>query len=233
MKTYKEIAGTPIARSQGFYIGLDLGQSRDYTALVILEKVWERGRADKQGRAVMPHYVRYAKRYQLGTPYPDIVRDAKENYLENPDLLYEEHFPGYGQYRAMPQLIIDATGVGAAIRDEFEKGGIRRPTLRPVIITGGLDENYEKGTYRVPKSRLLEKMQVDAQFGLLKIAGGMDLLETLKAELANVKPKMKPESAYLSYEEIREGVHDDLVLAAALAHWGAHRFRFHPPYMSF
>jgi hypothetical protein len=85
----------------------------------------------------------------------------------------------------------------------------------------------------VPKSRLLEKMQVDAQFGLLKIAGGMDLLETLKQELANVKPKMKPESAYLSYEEIREGVHDDLVLAAALAHWGAHRFRFHPPYMSF
>jgi hypothetical protein len=232
MKTYKETAGTPIARSQGFYIGLDLGQSRDYTTLIILEKVWERGRTDKQGRAVMLHYVRYAKRYPLGTLYPDIVQDAKENYLENPDLLYE-HFPGYGQYRAMPQLIIDATGVGAAIKDEFEKQGMRRPTLRPVIITGGVDENYEKGTYRVPKSRLLEKMQVDAQFGLLKIAGGMDLLETLKQELANVKPKMKPESAYLSYEEIREGVHDDLVLAAALAHWGAHRFRFHPPYMSF
>jgi hypothetical protein len=233
MKTHKEIAGTPVASSHGFYIGLDLGQSRDYTALVIVEKVWERGRADARGNAVLPHYLRYAKRYPLGTPYPFVVEDVKENYLNNEELFFEMYFPGYGQYREKPRLIIDATGVGAAIRDEFEKGGIRRPTLRPVIITGGLDENYEKGTYRVPKSRLLEKMQVDAQFGLLKIAEGMDLLETLKEELANVKPKMKPESAYLSYEEIREGVHDDLVLAAALAHWGAHRFRFYPPYMSF
>jgi hypothetical protein len=76
-------------------------------------------------------------------------------------------------------------------------------------------------------------MQVDAQFGLLKIAEGMELLETLKQELANVKPKRKPDTAYLSYEEIREGVHDDLVLAAALAHWGAHKFQFQPPYMTF
>lgn len=233
MKTYKEIAGTPIARSKGFYIGLDLGQSRDYTALVILEKVWERGRSDAKGRAILPHYVRYAKRYQLGTPYPDIVEDVKTTYLEAKDLIYEEYFPGYGRYRALPQLIIDATGVGAAIRDEFEKQGIRRPTLRAVIITGGLDEHFENGSYRVPKSRLLERMQVDAQFGMLKIAGGMDLLETLKQELANVRPKMKPESAYLSYEEIREGVHDDLVLASSLAHWGAHKFQFQPPVMSF
>jgi hypothetical protein len=122
--------------------------------------------------------------------------------------------------------------VGAAIRDEFQKLGVRSPTLRPVIITGGVDENFEKGNHRVPKSRLLERMQVDAHFGLLKIAGGMEELVTLKRELANLKPKMKPETAYLTYEEIRASEHDDLVLAAALAHWGAHKFNNHPQYMA-
>jgi hypothetical protein len=210
-KTYQVVSpGTPpVKEGKGFYIGLDLGQSRDYTALIILEKVWIRGKMDHRGRAVFEHHIREAFRFPLGTPYPDIVGAAK------------------------PYLLVDATGVGAAIRDEFQKLGVRSPTLRPVIITGGVDENFEKGSYRVPKSRLLERMQVDAQFGLLKIAGGMEELVTLKRELVNVKPKMKPETAYLSYEEIREGEHDDLVLAAALAHWGAHKFQSQPPVMKF
>jgi hypothetical protein len=234
-KTYRVAApgGAPVMEGKGFYIGLDIGQSRDYTALIVLEKVWIRGKADSRGRAMMEHHIREAYRYPLGTPYPDVVADVKETYLDNPALYFEEYFEGYGQLRSKPHLIVDATGVGAAIRDEFEKLGIRRPSLRPVIITGGLDENFENGSYRVPKSRLLEKMQVDAQFGQLKIAGGIELLETLKRELANIKPKMKPETAYLSYEEIRESEHDDLVLATALAHWGAHKFNNHPPYMKF
>jgi hypothetical protein len=234
-KTYWTIPGSGgvlEAEGKGFYVGLDIGQSRDYTAVIVLEKVWYRGRTDAKGRAYFEHHIRDAYRYPLGTPYPDMVRDVKETYLDNPSLCFEETFPGYGLFRARPHLMVDATGVGAAIRDEFEKLGIRRPTLRPVIITGGLDENFEKGSYRVPKSRLLEKMQVDAQFGQLKIAGGLDELETLKRELANVKPKMKLETAYLSYEEIREGEHDDLVLAASLAHWGAHKFDNYPAFMT-
>jgi hypothetical protein len=234
-KTYQVASpgGPPVREGKGFYIGLDLGQSRDYTALIILEKVWIRGKMDHRGRAVFEHHIREAFRFPLGTPYPDIVGAVKETYLDNPGLAYEESFPGYGLYRAKPYLLVDATGVGAAIRDEFQKLGVRSPTLRPVIITGGVDENFEKGSYRVPKSRLLERMQVDAQFGLLKIAGGMEELVTLKRELANVKPKMKPETTYLSYEEIREGEHDDLVLAASLAHWGAHKFQPRPPVMKF
>jgi hypothetical protein len=152
MKTHKEIAGTPVASSHGFYIGLDLGQSRDYTALVILEKVWERTRADARGNAVLAHYLRYAKRYPLGTPYPLVVEDVKENYLSNQELFFEMYFPGYGQYRDKPRLIIDATGVGAAIKDEFEKQGIRRPTLRPVIITGGLERTTRRAPTACPRA---------------------------------------------------------------------------------
>ncbi len=35
----------------------------------------------------------------------------------------------------------------------------------------------------------------------------------------------------LSY--FREGVHDNLVLASSLAHWGAHKFKFQPSVFSF
>jgi len=95
-----------------------------------------------------------------------------------------------------------------------------------------LDVRYEKGSYRIPKSRLLERMQVDGQYSQLRIAGGMKELSTLKKELANIKPKMRPESAYLSYEEIRESEHDDLVLAASMAHWGAHKFDYLPAWVA-
>jgi hypothetical protein len=51
--------------------------------------------------------------------------------------------------------------------------------------------------------------------------------------LANIRPKIRPNTAYLSYEEIREAEHDDLVLAASLTHWGAHKFKFQLPYLKF
>jgi hypothetical protein len=49
-----------------------------------------------------------------------------------------------------------------------------------VVITGGVDEDLENGRYYVPKSRLLERLQIDAQFGQLKISGGLETLDTLK-----------------------------------------------------
>src|SRR5215218_9688325 len=160
-KTYKtepnlsDPGSTVVAKSMGFYLGLDLGQSRDYSALVVLEKVWKRGHADTRGRALLQHFVRFVKRYPLGTSYPDVVADVKETFLGDRELYFEEIFEGYGLFRAKPYIVIDATGVGAAVRDEFIKLGITRPTLQSVIITGGLDERYEKGIHRVPKSRLL------------------------------------------------------------------------------
>jgi hypothetical protein len=211
-----------VAEGKGFYLGLDLGQSNDYSAIVILERVWEKGARE------LRHVIRDAYRYPLKTQYPDVVTDVMLMYLGNPQLFYEGYFEGFGQLRAAPKLIINNTGVGQAVADDFNKRGVRDTTLKRVTITGGLDERFEKGSYHVPKSRLFERLQVDAHAGQLKIAGGMELLETLKRELPNNRPKTRAETAYLSYEEIREGVHDDLVLAAALSHWGAHRFNFHP-----
>lgn len=220
--------GLILQEGKGFYLGLDLGQSVDYSALCVLERV-----ADfEDARTPVKHFVRHVKRWPLGTRYTDVTEDVVTNFVENEDLhigggelLEERESPGSGQAREKPLLVIDASGVGAAVRDELLRThGMNGHNLKAVIITGGLEENFEKGTYRVPKSRLLERMQVDAMYGMLKIAGGLDLLDTLKAELANIKPRIRADAKYLSYEEIREGTHDDMVLAAALAHWGARKF---------
>jgi hypothetical protein len=53
----------------------------------------------------------------------------------------------------------------------------------------------------------------------LKIAKELELAPILKKELLNFRVKVDPKTAHDSYEHWREGDHDDLVLATALACW--------------
>jgi hypothetical protein len=57
------------------------------------------------------------------------------------------------------------------------------------------------------------------QNGRLKVARELPLAETLKTELLNFRVKIDPKTAHDSYEHWREGDHDDLVLATAMACW--------------
>jgi hypothetical protein len=59
--------GSPIEKfgmKPHYYIGLDLGQARDYTALVVLERPVSSGGC---------YHLHYLQRFQLGTSYPAIV----------------------------------------------------------------------------------------------------------------------------------------------------------------
>jgi hypothetical protein len=53
-----------------FYVGLDLGQAQDPTAICVVEKTEETDKA--------PLHVRHLERPELGTYYPDIVERVKE-----------------------------------------------------------------------------------------------------------------------------------------------------------
>jgi hypothetical protein len=87
--------------------------------------------------------------------------------------------------------------------------------IRTVMITDGNFENYESGHYCVPKRDLITGLQVILQRGGLKIAEGMGELKELLAAM-QVKIDLKGNEQYGSW---REGEHDDLVLAVALACW--------------
>jgi hypothetical protein len=201
-----------------FYVGLDLGQSADYTALAVIE-------ADKpNGEGVQELQLRHLERYPLRTPYPEIA-DGVARLVRDPALTVttERHF---GQVRRRrPELVVDNTGVGVAVTDLLRERGL---TFRPVTITGGdvarASETQEKGRhYRVPKRDLVAALEVPFHTGTLKVAEGLVLWPTLREELLSFKRKIDLRTAHDSYEHWRESDHDDLVLACALACWWARR----------
>lgn len=178
-----------------FYIGLDLGQSQDYTAIAIIEKIGEAPES--------VYHARHLERVPLGTPYPAIVERVKKLY-DNPDLNH-------------PKLIIDKSGVGAAVCDLFSLANIYHER---VTIIGGDKEANEGHEWRVPKRDLVSAVKVTLQTDRLKIADKLPEKHIIIQELGAFQVKIT-DSANDIYAA-REGVHDDLVLAVALAVWWAH-----------
>ncbi len=185
-------------------MGLDLGQSSDYTAIAIVEAV---------GTDL---HLRHLERYPLRTPYPEIA-DGVAHLVRDPLLAKLQ--------KRRPELIVDETGVGKAVVDMFRE---RRLHFRPVTITGGdaVREGAikERGrSYRVPKRDLVGALEVPFHNGTLKVAGDLVLWPTLRQELLTFRRKVSLQTGHDSYEHWRESAHDDLVLACALACWWARR----------
>lgn len=141
--------------------------------------------------------------------------------MRNPALhteVYDYHNMRTVKYPA--ELVVDATGVGRPVVDMLRKENL---SFSSVLITGGDVEHREHGFYRVPKRNLVSAVQVALQSGHLKIAEELTLAETLRKELLNFRIKVNISTAHDSYEAWREGDHDDLVLATALACWRARK----------
>ena len=217
------------------YVGVDLGQQRDYTAISVTEKVllptgtyhrepyydWDtqrtRWHSVENGK---PEYrVRHLERPPLGTSYVKVV----ERILELLTSLEDEELV----------LAVDTTGVGQPVADMLkrhlkkwlESNRRVRLTTGWITITGGDSvTKAEGGGLRVPKRDLASAPLVLMQNGQLKIAQEMPLAETLRKELLNFKVKINISTAHDSYEAWREGDHDDLVLSVALACWAGERF---------
>src|SRR5215468_6955723 len=84
-----------------FIGGLDLGQASDYTALAIVEKTEH----VEGGERVASYAVRHLHRWQLKTPYPQIVAEVVEKFSRPP--------------LADSALAVDQTGVGRPVVDLF------------------------------------------------------------------------------------------------------------------
>lgn len=124
-------------------------------------------------------------------------------------------------------LAVDGTGAGRPVVDPPRSA---RPdcVLMPAIITGGDTETTGGGYYRIPKRDLITGLQVLLQRGALRIAAGLTHGPTLEAEMAEMQVKVMP-SGNEQYGAWREGTHDDLVLAVALACWSARKVYPNPP----
>jgi hypothetical protein len=182
-------------------VGLDLGQSSDYTASCVLERSLRPDPDDE--RLLLSHYAcRYIHRWPLKTPYDTIIEEVVR-LVATPPLKY-------------PKLAVDQTGVGAAVVDLIVKA---QPAawVRPILITAGHQVVFTDGAWHVPKKELVSTLQVLLQARRLKIAP-IPERELLTKELLAFKVKITV-SANETFEAWRERDHDDLVLAVALAAW--------------
>ena len=196
-----------------FVIGLDLGQKQDYTAVAVVEK------EARQGDKPML-YLRHLERFALGTPYGEQMDRVKE--IAGAEELRTVRTSGLRTVIRMPELIVDATGVGLGVVEMLKDRGLK---YRAVTITGGISETGGGGTYHVPKRNLVSRAVAPFEGKRLKIARGMRLTSELVHELETFKVKVNTTTAHDSYEAWREADHDDLVLALALACWWVERRR--------
>jgi len=181
-----------------FFVGLDLGQVSDYTALTILERL-----PDKKGSI---YHIRRLERTR-GASYPDIVQKVLA-IMRSPSMA------------GNASLIVDQTGVGAPVVDLLKKAG-----LKPIAVSihGGDNTSHDGDSWRTPKRDLVGVLQVLLQTGRLKVAQKLKLGPTLQTEMLNFRQKIDPTTAHDSYSSWRESDHDDLVLSAALACWWGER----------
>jgi hypothetical protein len=201
-----------------FYVGLDLGQTADYTALAVIE---DGKKQNPTGGIETYLHLRHLERYPLRTLYPDIV-ESVVSLMQDDRLSPQLYDPSNLHYfRRAPELIVDQTGVGPAVTDLLKKKGLRH--FKAVTITGGTETNYSGGSWHVPKRDLVGALEVPFHTGELQVAVDMTLWPELKKELLNFRRKINLKTAHDSYEHWRESDHDDLVLACALACWWARR----------
>jgi hypothetical protein len=87
-------------------------------------------------------------------------------------------------------------------------------------ITGSDRASRVGGEWRVPKRDLVVGLQVMLETGELRIAAGLKEGDTFVRELMEMRVKVSV-GRHEQFGAWREGTHDDLVLAAALACWRA------------
>lgn len=189
-----------------YFVGLDLGQPHEFTALAVVEKT---SVADHEGKRHTGYAVRHLERFAIGTPYGEVF-DRVVGMFASPPL-------------KDGTLVIDQTGVGKPVVKVLRERD-DRPSLVEVTIGAGLQAEYDgHGGWLVPKLDLVGGLQVLLQEKRLKVAESLAEANTLVRELTNFRVKPLPANTTDPLAAWREGQHDDLVFAVVLAVWQAER----------
>ncbi len=118
-------------------------------------------------------------------------------------------------------LVMDATGVGAAVLDLL-RGADLGCGIMPVILTAGERERYDGGAWRVPKRDLITGLRVMLEKGELKLSRRVAGADALARELGSMARRTSS-GGRVSFGAWKVGEHDDLVIATALGCWRARR----------
>ena len=197
------------AQISQFFVGVDLGQVNDPTAIAVVERAELVGAWDHSAwafRKKIECRLRGLTRLPLGMKYTEIERNVVQ-MVEAMAL------------RGKCEVLVDATGVGIAVVDYLRESLAGRPT-RAVMVTPGQTERSDEQFDYVPKRDLMVGLELLLERDELKIAKTLKYGEALKKEMADMRVKVTP-AGHEQFGAWRQGEHDDLVFAVALACWGA------------
>lgn len=203
-------------------VGVDLGQSKDPTSLAVVERVrlvvpdylvdeLQRSVAGRvrlfemRGELPRPDFnLRLLEQAPLGEAYPAQAARIKR-IVARPQIAEHD-----------PRIFMDFTGVGRPMYDIMRQE--RVPRLVPVTITFQGSGTNEAGGRTVAKLDLISRLQALMHNGQLHMPDTLPLVKLFRRELIDFR---------VSYTAVgnatfgaREGAHDDLVLAGALAVYG-------------
>ena len=146
--------------------------------------------------------LRHIESPALGTPYPDVAARARE-VAQHPRMAGRCTF------------VMDANGPGAGAMSLFTNPKFPAPLIA-MKATGGQEARPTEGGYNVPKPMLLDRLEYVLRTKKLRIAVA-PWTEQLIRELTMVKRELQP-SGYVTYST---PIHDDMVMATAMAVWWA------------
>ena len=216
----------PHVATRRWSVGIDIGQATDPTAVCALEHIrwtpaewfqnrwrrpttgaWTSAEAKRIAESKRDEFrVRALQRLPLGTDYTTQC-ELLCAMLANPEL-------------AGAHVFLDYTGCGRPVSDLLKRGGLRHT---PILITGGTTDDQHENAWHVAKTNLITRLQAALHAGELKIAAELKDAPAFTRELQEFRLSWT-EAVHLRFGA-RQGAHDDLVLAAALAVYGATTLR--------
>src|SRR5215813_6558680 len=141
--------------------------------------------------------VGHFQRVPLGTSYPAIAYHVRRLFLGLP---------------SSTEVVIDATGLGGPVFEIFLGIGINPTGL---MITAGTAQSEDGKFLHVPKMLLISRLQALLHAGRLKIQKSLPEASVLMGELLDYRIQYTA-AGHMTFNA-REGRHDDLVLALAIA----------------
>jgi hypothetical protein len=190
-------------------IGVDIGKTRDPTAVVVAEAIF-REREDGKGTDDV-FEVRDLTRLPIGTPYP-MVADRLVDVVDRVRVQLAEDGA-----RGNVWLILDSTGVGEPVSDEVRLAlAGHQVMVTAAVLTGGERYSGHWGTPRmtVSKTWMVARLQVLLQTRRIKLPKTA-MARSLASELAEFE--IRDVGGSDVFGAFRTGAHDDLVVALGLA----------------
>jgi hypothetical protein len=199
-----------------YYIGVDVGQANDPSAIAVLEeytrprkKIAVPGTLQYELEPLIEENVYRAvhmERIPLGAPYAATVERVK--------LIVDHVKVAWNNV-----LLVDMTGIGRAVIEMM-----RDISLAPIgiQITAGRQVAQNEGGYNVPKLELVTTLQVLYQTYRIELPSSHPETKIIEDQLQNFTYSVNA-GGHMSFGAEKDEVHDDLVIAMSLAAWYAEK----------